>query len=208
MNTQSKESQLELTPATSLELLKAGNERFVSGANADRNLLEQVKTTTNGQFPFAVVLSCIDSRVPAEVVFDQGIGDIFSARVAGNVVNDDILGSMEFACKLAGSKLIVVLGHSSCGAVGGACKGVKLGNLSGLLEKIQPSVDLVNTTTPLNQSDFIQQVAEANVARVVQEIRAKSPVLKELFAQGDVGIVGAMYSVETGKVTFQSPTDA
>jgi carbonic anhydrase len=203
MKTQTKEAQTALTPRTALDLLIAGNNRFQANLKANRNLLEQVNTTADGQFPFAVILSCIDSRTSAELIFDQGLGDIFSIRIAGNVLNDDILGSMEFACKLAGSKLIVILGHSSCGAVKGACTGAKLGHLTGLLEKLQPSVDQVNRREPLRSDELIQQVAEANVEHVVDEIRAKSPVLEEMISEGQVGIVGAMYSVKSGRVEFQ-----
>lgn len=187
----------------SLELLKAGNQRFLASSGGDADHLEQIHVTAGGQYPFAIILSCIDSRVPAEIVFDQGIGDIFVARVAGNVVCDDILGSMEFACKIAGSKLIVVLGHSECGAVKGAYSGAELGHLTGLLRKIKPSIDLINEMEPLEHSDVIQQIADANVEHSVREIRRRSEVLDELISNGQVGIVGGMYSVKTGKVDFQ-----
>jgi carbonic anhydrase len=202
--TQTKESQADLTPQKALQLLKDGNARFVESQRADRSLLEQVKATATGQYPFAVVLSCIDSRVPAEIVLDQGIGDVFSARLAGNIVNGDVLGSMEFACKLAGSKLIVVMGHTSCGAVKGACDGAELGNLTGLLQKIEPAVATVRKEGDLPRDQLVQKVAELNVDNVIAEIRSKSAVLDQMISAGEIGIVGAMYSVETGAVEFGS----
>ncbi|MFY0627610.1 MAG: carbonic anhydrase [Reichenbachiella sp.] len=204
MNTQTKESQNALTPELALKMLKEGNSRFVNNNKAQRNLNDQVSATTGGQFPFAVVLSCIDSRVPAEIVFDQGIGDIFSVRIAGNFINDDILGSMEFACKLAGSKLIVVLGHSSCGAVKGACDHAELGNLTQMLEKIAPAVNSVEETGDRSSKnpDFVQKVSDKNVELALSNLKEKSSVLNEMIESKEVGLVGAMYSVETGKVTF------
>lgn len=202
MRTQNKESQTNLSPNDALNLLREGNERFVAEQKADRKLIEQVHETATGQFPFAVVLSCIDSRVSAEHVFDQGVGDIFSVRIAGNVLNEDILGSMEFACLLAGSKLIVVLGHSACGAVKGACAGAELGNLTGLLEKIQPAIQNVGAADDPANPEFIQAVADANVEHVLATLPERSPSLGERIAAGDLGLVGGMYSVETGKVTF------
>lgn len=148
MKAHTAETQATMTPAKALEILQEGNQRFVSNLKVNRNLLEQVNATKDGQFPFAIVLSCIDSRTSAELIFDQGLGDIFSVRIAGNVLNKDILGSMEFACKLAGSKQIVVLGHSKCGAIKGACAGVKIGNLSGLLEKIDPAINDISLKMP------------------------------------------------------------
>ena len=203
MRTQTKEIQAALTPQRALDLLREGNARFQANLKANRDLLEQVNTTADGQYPFAVILSCIDSRTSAELIFDQGLGDIFSVRVAGNVLNDDVVGSMEFACKLAGSKLIVVLGHSACGAVKGAIEGVKLGKLTGLLRKIQPSVELVKKSGELPRDELVQRVAEKNVEHVVQEVREKSPVLDAMIAEGQVGIVGAMYSVQSGSIEFQ-----
>jgi carbonic anhydrase len=203
MRTQTKEIQTTLTPQRALELLREGNGRFQANLKVNRNLLEQVNITADGQYPFAVILSCIDSRTSAELIFDQGLGDIFSVRVAGNVLNDDILGSMEFACKLAGSKLIVVLGHSACGAVKGAVDGVKLGKLTGLLHKIQPAVELAMKSGELPSDDVVQRVAEKNVEHVVREVREKSPVLEAMIAEGQVGIVGAMYSVQWGTIEFQ-----
>ena len=203
MRTQTKDTQAALTPQKALELLKDGNARFQANLKANRNLLEQVNITAEGQYPFAVVLSCIDSRTSAELIFDQGLGDIFSIRIAGNVLNDDIVGSMEFACKVAGSKLIVVLGHSGCGAVKGACDGVELGKLTGLLRKIRPAVELTKKGGGLSDAELIQQVAEKNVELVVREVRESSQVLDEMIAEGQVGIVGAMYSVQSGTIQFQ-----
>lgn len=204
MRTQTKETQAQLTPNKIVKILRDGNQRFVNNLKVNRNLLQQVNETSDAQHPFAIILSCIDSRTSAELIFDQGLGDIFSARIAGNVVNDDILGSMEFACKVAGSKLIVVLGHTNCGAVKGACDKVELGNLTGLVNKIKPSVDSVRYTGEKNSKnrEFVELVAEANVKRMTEEISAKSPILKEMIDKGDIGIVGGMYDVETGLVEF------
>jgi carbonic anhydrase len=205
MKAHTAETQATVTPSKALQFLKEGNQRFVNNLKVNRNLLEQVNDTKDGQFPFAVVLSCIDSRTSAELVFDQGLGDIFSARIAGNVLNDDILGSMEFACKLAGSKLIVVLGHSKCGAIKGACAGAKLGHLTGLLNKVQVSVDEVKSempTAPDNDPELVEAVAHHNIIHTMDEILIRSEVLSELFEAGEVGIVGAYYDVETGEVEF------
>jgi carbonic anhydrase len=205
MRTHTKETQASLTPAKALEFLKEGNERFQHNLKANRNLLQQVNETGDGQFPFAAILSCIDSRVSAELVFDQGLGDIFSIRIAGNFVNEDILGSMEFACKLAGSKLIVVLGHSKCGAIKGACDNAKLGNLTGMLGKIMPAVNSVKEPSEnrnSGNSEFVEKVSHANVGITINNIKEKSPVLKEMLDNGEIDIVGAMYDVETGGVTF------
>jgi carbonic anhydrase len=204
MKTQTKETQQNLSPEMALEILKKGNDRFVKNLNEKRNLLEQVDETSTGQFPFAVVLSCIDSRVPAEKVFDQGIGDIFSVRIAGNFINEDILGSMEFACKVAGSKLIVILGHSSCGAIKGACDKVELGNLTGLLDKIKPALQAVKETGDRSSknADFVQKVADKNIEVAIAQVKEKSPILKEMIDNGEIGIVGGMYSVANGNVTF------
>ncbi len=185
--------------------MKEGNKRFVGNLSYNRNLLQQVNQTSDGQFPFAVVLSCIDSRTSAELIFDQGLGDIFSVRIAGNVLNEDILGSMEFACGVAGSKLVVVLGHSKCGAVKGACAHVKMGHLTGLLDKIQPSVDNISgRNLKLDDAAFVEAVAVDNVERQMQEVLNRSTILRELYEAGKIGIVGAMYSVETGEVAFLS----
>ncbi|WP_435623862.1 carbonic anhydrase family protein [Flagellimonas sp.] len=207
MITQTKETQAALTPKSAWELLKEGNKRFVEKKQADRDLLQQVKETTTGQYPFATILGCIDSRVSAELIFDQGVGDIFSARVAGNIVNEDILGSMEFACKLAGTKIIVVLGHTSCGAVKGACDDAKMGNLTELLSKIRPAVEAIQepSDASLRNSkniDFVNNVAEKNVTMTIENIRKKSPVLKEMEDNGEILIVGGMYDIADGKVHY------
>ena len=207
MKARTKESQAALNPSGAITLLKEGNQRFVENKEVDRNLLEQVSQTTSGQYPFATILSCIDSRVSAELVFDQGVGDIFSARVAGNIVNEDILGSMEFACKLAGTKVIVVLGHTSCGAVKGACDNAKMGNLTALLSKIQPAVNAVSepkdeASRNSKNIDFVNTVAIKNVHMTMDNIRTESPVLKEMEDNGEIAIVGAMYDIANGKVHF------
>lgn len=204
MRTQTKDIQTHLTPEKALDILVEGNRRFVSNLRVNRNLLQQVNETSTGQYPFAIVLSCIDSRTSAELVFDQGLGDIFSVRVAGNVVNEDILGSMEFACQVAGSKLIVVLGHSKCGAVKGACDHVHLGHLTGLLNKISPAVHEVEQAggTDLPHAEFVEKVALENTRQQMRAILERSPILEHLFKEGQIGIVGAMYSVESGEVSF------
>lgn len=204
MRTQTKEIQTNLSPAKALEILKDGNSRFVSNIRANRNLLQQVNETSEGQFPFAVVLSCIDSRTSAELIFDQGLGDVFSIRIAGNIANDDILGSMEFACAVAGSKIIVVLGHTKCGAVKGACDHVEMGNLTTLLNKLEPAVKSVKTEGERNSKNgaFVEAVAEKNVFLTMDKIRESSPILNDLIEKGKVGLIGGMYSVETGEVTF------
>jgi carbonic anhydrase len=205
MRTHNKTTQDSLTPREALEILKEGNQRFINNLRYNRNLLQQVNDTAAGQFPFAVILSCIDSRTSAELIFDQGLGDIFSVRIAGNVLNHDILGSMEFACAVAGSKLVVVLGHSKCGAVKGACSNVKLGHLTGLLDKIQPAVNAVTATNvKLSTEEFVEEVATENVHRQMEEVLNQSEILSGLFDQGKIGIAGAMYSVETGEVEFIS----
>ncbi|PPK72109.1 carbonic anhydrase [Methylobacter tundripaludum] len=200
------DTQQSLTPAKVLALLKEGNERFVNNLKSNRNLLEQINDTRKGQFPIAIILSCMDSRTSVELIFDQGLGDVFSARVAGNVINDDILGSMEYACKLAGSKLIVVLGHSHCGAVKGACANVELDHLSGLLHKIKPAVDAVQAEESVGISagndEIVQKVADKNVQLTVEQIKSKSPLLDAMLQSGEIGIVGGMYDIETGKVKF------
>lgn len=204
--THTQDTQRNLTPATVLKILKDGNMRFVHNLKANRDLLEQVNITRVGQFPMAIILSCIDSRTSVELIFDQGLGDVFSARIAGNVINDDILGSMEFACKFAGSKLVVVLGHTHCGAIKGACDGVEFDHLTGLLEKIRPAIDSVPAIDPeeieSQQSAFEQNVAECNVQLVVERIRKESPALETMARNGAIDIVGGMYDVETGKVDF------
>ncbi|RDB06824.1 carbonic anhydrase family protein [Runella aurantiaca] len=205
MKAHSKETQSNLTPRKALQILKEGNERFIHNLKVQRDLLEQVNDTREGQWPFAIVLSCIDSRTSAELIFDQGLGDIFSVRIAGNIVNTDILGSMEFACKLAGSKLIVVLGHTKCGAVKGACDHVEMGNLTELLAKLQPAVYQENETkTERNSKNktFVENVATINVKRNVKNIIERSFILEQMVENGEIGVVGAMYNVETGEVEF------
>lgn len=199
-----KETQAQITPERAKEVLLEGNKRFVNNRKLNQDLLQQVNETARGQYPFAIVLSCIDSRAPAELIFDQGLGDIFSARVAGNVVNEDILGSMEFACKVAGSKLIVVLGHTSCGAVKGACDHVELGNLTGLVNKIMPAIEATSYDGDKSSKnlEFVDKVAEKNVFIVMEEIQKKSSVLRDMIENGEIGIVGGMYNVETGIVEF------
>jgi carbonic anhydrase len=207
MKAHTRETQATMTPQKSLQYLKEGNQRFQNNLKANRNLLEQVNDTSDGQFPFATILSCIDSRVSAELVFDQGLGDIFSVRIAGNFVNEDILGSMEFASKLAGTKLIVVLGHTSCGAVKGACDDAKLGNLTGMLAKIKPAVNAVSEPTDSSlrnskNSEFVDSVAEKNVLLSIENIRKYSPILKEMEDNNEIDIVGGMYDINSGAVTF------
>lgn len=199
---QTPASQAELTPEAALTELRQGNARFVAGTPMERDLLQQVRATADGQYPFAVVLGCIDSRVPVETVFDQGVGDVFAARVAGNVVNDDILGSMEFACNLAGSKAVVVLGHTSCGAVKGAISDARLGNLTGLVQKIEPAVQAVDGERDASNAEYVDAVAETNVRQVLDQIRADSPVLAGMEADGSIALVGAMYDVASGEVRF------
>ncbi|MDN3491374.1 carbonic anhydrase family protein [Winogradskyella bathintestinalis] len=207
MKAHTRETQATMTPEKSLQYLKEGNVRFQNNLKANRNLLEQVNDTSEGQFPFATILSCIDSRVSAELVFDQGLGDIFSVRIAGNFVNEDILGSMEFASKLAGTKLIVVLGHTSCGAIKGACDNAKLGNLTKLIEKISPAVEAVKEPKDpdLRNSknlEFVDNVSHMNVDLTIDRIHAESPVLSEMEKSGEIKIIGAMYDVNSGAVTF------
>jgi carbonic anhydrase len=205
MKTHTKETQANVTPRMALEILQEGNNRFINNLKAQRDLLEQVNDTRDGQWPFATILSCIDSRTSAELIFDQGLGDVFSVRIAGNIINTDILGSMEFACKVAGSKIIVVLGHTKCGAVKGACDHVEMGNLTELLAKLQPAVyQEKETTTERNSKNyvFVENVATINVKRSVKNIIERSFILEQMVESGEIGIVGAMYNIETGKVEF------
>lgn len=177
----------------------------MNNLKANRNLLEQVNDTSDGQHPFAVILSCIDSRTSAELIFDQGLGDVFSVRIAGNIINEDILGSMEFACKVAGAKLIVVLGHSKCGAIKGACDHVEMGNLTALLSKIQPAVfdeKSVLDNRNSSNSEFVEKVASINVTRTVHAIVERSPILKEMIASGEIDIIGGMHTISNGEVVF------
>ena len=205
MHTQSKETQSSLTPAKIIEILKEGNERFVKNLKANRNLLQQVNETATGQFPFATILSCIDSRTSAELIFDQGLGDIFSIRIAGNIINEDILGSMEFATKIAGSKLIVVLGHTKCGAIIGACNQVEMGNLTTLLQKVQPAIwneklTLENRTG--SNEKFVKNVTEMNVHLTIERIKNESPIIAALEEQGLIKIIGGLHDIKTGAVNF------
>jgi carbonic anhydrase len=205
MKTLTKEMQMSLTPTKAIELLKEGNKRFVNNLKVNRNLLQQVNETSSGQYPLAVVLSCIDSRTSAELVFDQGLGDIFSVRIAGNIINEDILGSMEFACKVAGAKALVVLGHSKCGAVKGACDHVEMGNLTNLLSKLQPAVYAEKTVTDNRNSandEFVEKVATLNVKMAMHQIHDKSTILNDMILKGEIAIIGGMYNVETGVVDF------
>ncbi|MEJ2757448.1 MAG: carbonic anhydrase family protein [Anaerolineales bacterium] len=200
MSTQTKQSLSTMTPEKALNLLKEGNRRFIEGRPLDRNLLEQTKETYANQYPFAVILGCIDSRAPLELVFDQGIGDIFGVRIAGNFVNKDILGSMEFATKVVGSKHILVLGHTNCGAIQGANDLVELGNLTGLLHKLQPAVEAVKKKQ--GQNPDIDDIARENVLFTVEEIKSRSKIIRDLVNEGQLAISGAMYDVANGEVTF------
>lgn len=209
MKTLTKEMQDAITPSMALALLQEGNKRFVNNLKINRNLLQQANETSDGQHPFAVILSCIDSRTSAELIFDQGLGDIFSIRIAGNILNEDILGSMEFACKVAGSKIIVVLGHTKCGAVKGACDHIEMGNLTALLTKIRPAIDDENTTTDnrnSNNGEFVEKVAAINVKRTAKSIMERSPILKEMIETSQIGLVGAIHDISTGEVLFYDDT--
>lgn len=210
MKTLTKEMQTAITPKMALELLTEGNKRFMNNLKVNRNLLQQANETSDGQHPFAVILSCIDSRTSAELIFDQGLGDVFSVRIAGNIINEDILGSMEFGCKVAGAKIIVVLGHTKCGAVKGACDHVEMGNLTALLSKIQPAVYDEKTITDNRNSgnnEFVEKVATINIKRTVHAIMERSPILKEMIENGDIGIVGGTHDIATGEVSFYDDTN-
>ncbi|MBC8988033.1 carbonic anhydrase [Pedobacter sp. N36a] len=205
MKTLTKEDQEAITPIMALNLLEEGNKRFVNNLKINRNLLQQANETSDSQHPFAVVLSCIDSRTSAELIFDQGLGDIFSIRIAGNIINEDVLGSMEFGCKVAGAKIIVVLGHTKCGAIKGACDHVEMGNLTALLSKIRPAVDdeqTIKENRNSSNSEFIEKVAAINVSRSVKSIIERSPILKEMVEGGQIQIVGGNHDIATGIVTF------
>jgi len=209
MKTLTKEMQAAITPSMALDLLKEGNKRFVNNLKVNRNLLQQANETSDGQHPFAIILSCIDSRTSAELIFDQGLGDIFSVRIAGNIINEDILGSMEFACKVAGSKIIVVLGHTKCGAVKGACDHVEMGNLTALLTKLRPAVDdelMTKENRTSSNALFVENVATINVKRTVKSIMERSPILKEMIENGQIGIVGGTHDITSGHVTFYDDT--
>lgn len=206
MRTLTKEMQDALTPAQAIQLLKDGNARFVNNLKYNRNLLQQVNETSDGQHPFAVILSCIDSRTSAELIFDQGLGDIFSVRIAGNILNEDILGSMEFSCKVAGAKVITVLGHTKCGAVKGACDGVKMGNLTVLLNKLAPAIAEEKTVLEnrnATNGEFVDKVASINVHLTIENILERSPIIRDMVDRREIAIVGGMYDVETGIVEFK-----
>lgn len=205
MKTLTKQMQDEITPAMAIDILKKGNDRFINNLKANRNLLQQANETSDGQHPFAVILSCIDSRTSAELIFDQGLGDVFSIRIAGNIINEDILGSMEFGCKVAGAKIIVVLGHTKCGAVKGACDHVEMGNLTALLSKLQPAVydeKTVSDNRNSGNNDFVEKVATINVKRSVHAIIERSPILHEMVEKGEIAIIGGNHDITTGVVTF------
>jgi carbonic anhydrase len=209
MKTLNKISQNSITPEDALNLLKNGNERFVDNLQLHRNLLEQVNSTRDGQWPMAAIVSCMDSRTSAELIFDQGLGDIFSIRLAGAVISDNVLGSLEYACKIAGSKFIVVLGHSKCGAIKGACDKVEMGNLTGLLNKITPSVYAESTIKHNRTSEnpaFVEAVTHIHTERSVQAIMEQSHILRDMILNGEIGIIGALYDVETGVVNFLDNT--
>lgn len=204
-------TQSSITPAKAIEFLKEGNERFVHNLKANRDLLQQANETRDGQWPFAVILSCIDSRTSAELIFDQGLGDVFSIRIAGNVVNTDIIGSLEFACKVSGSKLIVVLGHSKCGAIKGACDHIEMGNLTELLSKIQPAVYEEDHTTDKSKRnsknpEFVENVATINIQRSVKAIINRSYILEQMIEAGEIAIIGAKHDLDTGHVEFLEDT--
>ena len=209
MKTLTQEMQTSISPSMALQLLQDGNKRFISNLKVNRNLLQQANDTSDGQHPFAIILSCIDSRTSAELIFDQGLGDVFSVRIAGNIINEDILGSMEFACKVAGSKIIVVLGHTKCGAIKGACDKVEMGNLTSLLSKIRPAVE-DETSTKENRTsknpEFVENVSTINVKRSVKAIMQRSPILKEMIEKGEIGIIGGIHDISTGDVDFFSET--
>ena len=205
MRTHTKETQDNLTPELALIILKEGNERFVNNIKAHRNLLQQVNETSSGQFPFATILSCIDSRISAELIFDQGLGDIFSIRIAGNILNEDILGSMEFACKIAGSKLIVVLGHTNCGAIEGACNNISFGNITALLNKIKPAIEQETKTVDERNGknkQFVQNVTVNNIFLTAEKIRRQSSLLFEMEQKQLIKIISGLYDVDNGRVVF------
>jgi len=209
MKTLNKISQANISPKKALELLQAGNTRFVDNLRLNRNLLQMVNDTSDGQWPMAAIVSCMDSRTSAELIFDQGLGDIFSIRLAGAVISDNVLGSLEYACKIAGSKFIVVLGHTKCGAIKGACDSVEMGNLTGLLNKIAPAVFAEKTVKQDRNShngEFVEAVNAIHVQRSVQAIMEQSNILREMIQKGEVGIIVAIYDVETGIVSFMEHT--
>lgn len=205
MRMQTLEIQKKTTPQKALDILRQGNLRFINNLKLHRDLLEQVNVTSEGQYPFATILSCIDSRTSSELIFDQGLGDIFSIRIAGNFINGDILGSMEFACNVAGSKLILVLGHSRCGAIKGACDKVKMGNLTKLLKKLEPAVkaaDCPQGERTSENEDFVERVARINVELAIENIERNSTILRDMQGRNEIAIVGGVYDVQSGKVEF------
>ena len=205
MRTLTKDIRDKLTPGDAIEVLKAGNKRFVNNLKAHRNLLEQVNETADSQHPFAVILSCMDSRTSVELIFDQGLGDIFSIRIAGNILNDDILGSLEFATAIAGSKVIVVLGHTKCGAITAACNNVTLNNLTILLDKIRPAINKETETKNRrdgSNSGFVLNVTKLNVLMTIEDIKNKSNIIADLIRTGTIDIVGGIYDVDSGRVEF------
>jgi len=205
MKTLTKEMRDSMTPDQALQLLKEGNKRFINNLKANRNLLQQANETSADQYPFAIILSCIDSRTSAEIIFDQGLGDVFSVRIAGNIINEDILGSMEFACKISGSKIITVLGHTNCGAIKGACDHVEMGNLTSLLSKIRPAIDdeaSVTENRNSNNEDFVEKVTAINVKRTMDSIVQRSPILKEMLGRKEILLVGGVHNIATGEVEF------
>jgi len=209
MKTLTKELQAAITPAMALDLLKEGNKRFVNNLKVNRNLLQQVNETSEGQHPFAIILSCIDSRTSVELIFDQGLGDVLSVRIAGNILNEDILGSMEFGCKILGAKIIVVLGHSTCGAIKGACDHLEMGNLTALLSKILPAVYAETSVTKNRDSsneEFVEKVAAINVRKTVHAIIERSPILKEMVLKGAIEIIGGNHDIASGEVCFYDDT--
>lgn len=209
MKTLTKELQEAITPPLALELLKEGNKRFINNLKSHRNLLQQINETSEGQHPFAVILSCIDSRTSAELIFDQGLGDIFSVRIAGNILNEDILGSMEYGCKIAGARIVVVLGHTKCGAISGACDHLEMGNLTALLSKLRPAVDDEQTVIANRNSansEFVEKVSAINVRRTVKAVIERSTILKGLIDAKQIGIIGGMYNITTGEVIFYDDT--
>ncbi len=206
---QTKETQSKITPESALQMLKEGNERFINNKMMQRDLMDEVKKTSNIQFPYASVLACIDSRMLPEIFFDQGIGDVFIVRVAGNIVNNDILGSLEFASKIIGSRLILVMGHTDCGAMKGAINDVKMGHLTGVMEKIKPAVEALSDydgEKTASNIDFVTKVNEKSIRMTIEKIREESDILREMEEKGEIIISGAMYDNETGKVTFFDST--
>lgn len=209
MKTLTKAMQDAITPSIALDLLQTGNQRFIHNLKINRNLLQQANETSDGQHPFAVILSCIDSRTSVELIFDQGLGDVFSVRIAGTIINEDILGSLEFGCKVAGAKIIVVLGHTKCGAVKGACDYIEMGNLTTLLRKIEPAVTAEKTVTENRTSlndEFVEKVAAINVRKTVQAVVEGSPILREMIESGVCGLVGGNHDISTGEVSFYADT--